>query len=185
MTYLRIAWLGTTPLLVMLATTAVLRGLQDTRTPLVVAVLGNGVNVVLNLVLVYGVAGFDGLGHRGSAIGTVLAQPLSAAALPSWWWRRRRFRRLPAPDLPGIRSAPAGLALVDRTVTLRASLLVYDGRGHGGRLQLDRAGPPSPRTRSRSRVGASWRSCSTRSRSRRRRSPAATSAPATWLAPVR
>ncbi|HEY8092821.1 MAG TPA: MATE family efflux transporter, partial [Acidimicrobiales bacterium] len=48
-TYLRIAWLGTTPLLVMLATTGVLRGLQDTRTPLVVAVLGNGVNIVLNL----------------------------------------------------------------------------------------------------------------------------------------
>ena len=37
-TYLRIAWLGTIPLLVMLATTGVLRGLQDTRTPLVVAV---------------------------------------------------------------------------------------------------------------------------------------------------
>ena len=32
-TYLRIAFLGTTPLLVMLATTGVLRGLQDTRTP--------------------------------------------------------------------------------------------------------------------------------------------------------
>ncbi len=40
-TYLRIAFLGTTPLLVMLATTGVLRGLQDTRTPLVVAVAGN------------------------------------------------------------------------------------------------------------------------------------------------
>ncbi|HET6937926.1 MAG TPA: MATE family efflux transporter, partial [Nocardioides sp.] len=40
-TYLRIAWLGTTPMLVMLAATGVLRGLQDTRTPLVVAVAGN------------------------------------------------------------------------------------------------------------------------------------------------
>ena len=52
--YLRIAWLGTVPLLVMLATTGILRGLQDTRTPLVVAVVGNVVNVVLNLLLVYG-----------------------------------------------------------------------------------------------------------------------------------
>ena len=34
-TYLRIAFLGTVPLLVMLAATGVLRGLQDTRTPLV------------------------------------------------------------------------------------------------------------------------------------------------------
>ena len=44
----------------MLATTGVLRGLQDTRTPLVVAVLGNGVNIVLNVVLVYGVGSFTG-----------------------------------------------------------------------------------------------------------------------------
>ena len=62
-TYLRIAFLGTTPLLVMLATTGVLRGLQDTRTPLVVAVAGNVVNVVLNLLLVYG-AGLRRTGHR-------------------------------------------------------------------------------------------------------------------------
>src|SRR5687768_4078423 len=45
-TYLRIAFLGTTPLLVMLAATGVLRGLQDTKTPLFVAVSGNVLNVV-------------------------------------------------------------------------------------------------------------------------------------------
>ena len=125
-TYLRIAWLGTTPLLVMLATTGVLRGLQDTRTPLLVAVLGNGVNIVLNLVLVYGVGGFDGLGIAGSAIGTVLAQLLSAVALLVVVVRGARAAGASlAPDLPGIRSAArAGVALVVRTVTLRASLLV-------------------------------------------------------------
>ena len=53
-TYLRIAFLGVTPLLVMLATTGILRGLQDTRTPLVVAVGGNVLNIALNLLLVYG-----------------------------------------------------------------------------------------------------------------------------------
>jgi Na+-driven multidrug efflux pump len=52
-TYLRIGSLGITPLLLMLAATGVLRGLQDTRTPLVVAVGGNLLNVVLNLLLVY------------------------------------------------------------------------------------------------------------------------------------
>ena len=59
-TYLRIALLGAVPLLLMLAATGVLRGLQDTRTPLVVAVVGNLANIALNVALVYGV----GLGHR-------------------------------------------------------------------------------------------------------------------------
>jgi putative MATE family efflux protein len=125
-TYLRIAWLGTTPVLVMLATTGVLRGLQDTRTPLVVAVLGNGLNVGLNLLLVYGVASWEGLGIAGSALGTVLAQLLSALALLAVVVRAARASRASlAPDLPGIRAAArSSVALVIRTVTLRAALLV-------------------------------------------------------------
>src|SRR3954451_8913884 len=75
-TYLRIAFLGAVPLLLMLAATGVLRGLQDTRTPLVVAVAGNALNIVLHLVLVYPF----GLGIAGSALGSVLAQAASATA---------------------------------------------------------------------------------------------------------
>jgi putative MATE family efflux protein len=125
-TYLRIAWLGTTPLLVMLATTGVLRGFQDTRTPLVVAVLGNGVNIALNLLLVYGVGSFAGLGIAGSAIGTVLAQLLSALALLVVVVRGARASGASlVPDRPGIRAAArAGVPLVIRTVTLRAAFLV-------------------------------------------------------------
>ncbi len=69
-TYLRIGLVGAVPLLVMLATTGILRGLQDTRTPLVVALVGNLANVALNVWLVYGLD----LGIAGSALGTVLAQ---------------------------------------------------------------------------------------------------------------
>jgi putative MATE family efflux protein len=125
-TYLRIAWLGTTPLLVMLATTGVLRGLQDTRTPLAVAVLGNAVNVALNVLLVYGVGSWGGLGIAGSAIGTVVAQLLSALALVAVVVRgARRSGASLAPDASAIRSvARTGVPLVIRTATLRASLLV-------------------------------------------------------------
>jgi|SRR4051794_25972703 putative MATE family efflux protein len=125
-TYLRIAWLGTTPILVMLAATGILRGLQDTRTPLLVAVAGNGVNVGLNLVLVYGVGSFEGLGIAGSAIGTVVAQLLSAAALLTVVVRgAQRSGASLAPDRPGIQAAArAGVALVVRTITLRAALLL-------------------------------------------------------------
>ncbi|WP_296604842.1 MATE family efflux transporter [Nocardioides sp.] len=121
-TYLRLAFLGTTPLLLMLAATGILRGLQDTRTPLVVAVGGNLLNVVLNLVLVYPV----GLGIAGSALGSVLAQAASAAAFLVVVVRSARAHGAPLrPDLPGIRSAGrAGLPLVVRTLTLRAALLL-------------------------------------------------------------
>ena len=125
-TYLRIAFLGVTPLLVMLATTGILRGLQDTRTPLVVAVGGNVLNIALNLLLVYGVGGFAGLGIAGSALGSVLAQVASAAALLFVVVRgARREGASLRPDLPGIkRAAQASVALVIRTLTLRAALLL-------------------------------------------------------------
>ena len=121
-TYLRIALLGVTPLLVMLATTGVLRGLQDTRTPLYVAVGGNVLNVVLNLALVYGLD----LGIAGSAWGSVLAQVASAAVLAAVVVAAARREHAPLrPDRPGILAAArAGVPLVVRTLTLRAALLV-------------------------------------------------------------
>lgn len=124
--YLQIALLGTTPLLVMLAATGVLRGLQDVRTPLIVAVAGNLVNAVLNLVLVFGFGPIPALGIAGSAIGSVIAQVLSASAL-TWVVTRgaRRHGSPLRPDLAGIRAAArAGVPLVVRTLTLRAALMV-------------------------------------------------------------
>ena len=125
-TYLRLAFLGTVPLLLMLAATGVLRGLQDTRTPLLVAVAGNVLNVVLNVVLVHGVGSFAGLGIAGSALGSVIAQVASAMALLAVVVRgARREQASLRPDLPGIRAAAhAAIALVVRTLTLRAALLV-------------------------------------------------------------
>jgi putative MATE family efflux protein len=130
-TYLRLAFLGVVPLLVMLAGTGVLRGLQDTRTPLVVAVLGNLANIAANVLLVYGLD----LGIAGSALGSDLAQLGSAAALVVVVVRgARREGASLRPDVAGIgRAAHAGGALVVRTLTLRASLLVmtYGAAGLG------------------------------------------------------
>ena len=121
-TYLRWAFLGVVPLLVMLAGTGILRGLQDTRTPLVIAVAGNLVNIVLNYLLIYVLD----LGIAGAAIGTDLAQLASALGIVVVVvvTARREGASL-RPDLAGVRrAAHAGAALVVRTVTLRASLLV-------------------------------------------------------------
>ncbi|WP_404817114.1 MATE family efflux transporter [Streptomyces thermolineatus] len=121
-TYLRVSALGLPAMLVVLAATGVLRGLQNTRTPLVVAVAGFGANAVLNVVLVYGA----GLGIAGSAWGTVLAQWGMAAAYLTVVVRGARRHGVPLrPDAPGIRaSATAGVPLLVRTLSLRAVLMI-------------------------------------------------------------
>src|SRR4029453_12197723 len=52
--YLRISLLGVPALLVVLAGTGYLRGLQDTRTPLAIAVGTGALNLVLEVALIYG-----------------------------------------------------------------------------------------------------------------------------------
>ncbi|MGI8794969.1 MAG: MATE family efflux transporter [Acidimicrobiia bacterium] len=70
LTYLRISLLGAPFMLLMLAGMGYARGLQDTRSTLIIAVAANVWNLLIEIVLVYG---FD-LGIAGSAWGTVSAQ---------------------------------------------------------------------------------------------------------------
>ncbi|MEV3896603.1 MULTISPECIES: MATE family efflux transporter [Streptomyces] len=121
-TYLRISILGIPAMLVVLAATGVLRGLQDTRTPLYVAIGGFTVNAALNVTLVYGA----GLGIAGSAWGTVIAQVgMAAAYLVVVIRGARRHGASLRPDAAGIRaSAQAGVPLLIRTLSLRAVLMI-------------------------------------------------------------
>ncbi|TXR96440.1 MATE family efflux transporter [Streptomyces sp. col6] len=121
-TYLRISSLGIPAMLVVMAATGVLRGLQDTRTPLYVAIGGFAANAALNAALVYGA----GLGIAGSAWGTVIAQLAMAAAYLVVVVRgARRHGASLRPDAAGIRAcAQAGVPLLVRTLSLRAVLLI-------------------------------------------------------------
>ncbi|GAA2427705.1 MATE family efflux transporter [Streptomyces glaucus] len=121
-TYLRISALGIPAMLVVLAATGVLRGLQDTKTPLYVAVAGFIANAALNAGLVYGA----GLGIAGSAWGTVIAQcGMAAVYLVVVVRGARRHGASLRPDAAGIRaSAQAGVPLLVRTLSLRAILMI-------------------------------------------------------------
>ncbi|MFI6640398.1 MATE family efflux transporter [Streptomyces sp. NPDC050504] len=121
-TYLRISSLGIPAMLIVLAATGVLRGLQDTRTPLYVAVGGFTANAALNALLVYGV----GLGIAGSAWGTVIAQcGMAAVYLVVVVRGARRHGASLRPDAAGIRAcAQAGVPLLVRTLSLRAVLMI-------------------------------------------------------------
>lgn len=124
-TYLRISALGIPAMLVVLAATGVIRGLQDTRTPLYVAIGGFALNGVLNVALVYGA----GLGIAGSAWGTVIAQCAMAAAYLFVVVRgARRHGASLRPDAAGIRAcAQAGAPLLIRTLSLRGVLMIATG----------------------------------------------------------
>jgi putative MATE family efflux protein len=120
--YLRISLLGVPAMLVVLAGTGYLRGLQDTRTPLVVAVVGATFNLVLECVLVFGL----GFGIGASAATTVLAQWGSAAAYVIWVRRAVRQHEVPlGPHRATLqRISVVGRDLFVRTVALRGSFLV-------------------------------------------------------------
>lgn len=121
-TYLKVSLLGLPGMLLVLAATGVLRGLQDTRTPLAVAVGAAAVNLGLDVVFVFGF----GWGIAGSAWATVAAQT-GAAAVYLVMVARGAAREDTSlrPDLPGIRAAAhAGAHLVIRTISLRVVLVV-------------------------------------------------------------
>jgi putative MATE family efflux protein len=121
-TYLRISALGIPAMLVVLAATGVLRGLQDTKTPLYVAIAGFVTNGALNVGLVYGAD----LGIAGSAWGTVIAQcGMASAYLLVVVRGARKHGASLRPDAAGIRAcAQAGAPLLVRTLSLRAILMI-------------------------------------------------------------
>lgn len=119
--YLRFSMPGLTAMLIVLAATGVLRGLQDTRTPLIVAAAGFGANIVLNFLLVYGA----GLSVAGSALGTSIAQWGMAAVYLAIIVRfsREHTVRL-RPTWRGVRAtARVGSWLMLRTASLRFAIL--------------------------------------------------------------
>lgn len=120
--YLDVSLLGFPALLVSLAGVGYLRGLQDTRTPLVVALVTAVGNGVLEAVLIFGF----GFGIGASALSTVLAQWVAAAVFV--WRVVRSAQRLGVsmgPDPGAIRRLlVVGAHLLVRTAALRGSLLV-------------------------------------------------------------
>ena len=120
-TYLTISLWGLPGMLLVIAATGLLRGLQDTKTPLVVAVAGFGLNAGLNVLFIYGL----GWGVAGSAAGTVVAQWAMAAVYVVMAVRAARVDGLSLrPGLRGVvTTAGSGLWLLARTASLRAAML--------------------------------------------------------------
>lgn len=127
--YLVLSMWGLPAMLVVYAATGLLRGMQDTMTPLWIAGLGFAANAGLNALFIYGF----GWGISGSAVGTVVAQWGMVAAYVVVIGRlARRHDASVRAQLDGIRgSARSGGWLFLRTVSLRVALLATVGVATG------------------------------------------------------
>lgn len=119
--YLRIAALGVPFVLIALAAQGVQRGAADYRTPLVILVLSNVANLLIEVVLVFGLD----LGIAGAAWSTVIAQAGAGLAFLAVVRRRLRLARRRRPD----RAEMAPLLTAGRHLLLRVGsmLAVFTG----------------------------------------------------------
>ena len=120
--YLSISMAGLPAMLVVFAATGLLRGLQDTRTPLWVAGIGFTANIGLNALFIYGL----GWGIAGSAIGTVVAQwGMVVVYVVVIAGHVRRVGASPWPHHAGVlHGVRSGGWLFLRTLSLRVALLL-------------------------------------------------------------
>lgn len=121
-TYLGISMGGLPAMLIVFAATGLLRGMQDTVTPLYIAGFGFMLNALLNWLFIYGF----GWGIAGSAVGTVVAQWMMVLAYVVVIGRlARRHSASVRPQREGVTgSARSGGWLFLRTLSLRVALLL-------------------------------------------------------------
>ncbi len=76
--YMQVRLFGAPAVLVMLVSFGIMRGLQDMRTPLWIALGVNALNIVLDWLLIFGRGPIPGMGVAGSALASTVSQWLSA-----------------------------------------------------------------------------------------------------------
>lgn len=120
--YARWSLPGLPGMLLVLASTGTLRGLADARTPMVLAIGAASLNVVLDVVLIFGAR----MGVAGSGLATAIAETVMGAAAAFVVWRgARRSSASIRPTITGMRSSlQVGAPLFLRTLTLRMALVL-------------------------------------------------------------
>ena len=129
--YLRIQLYGFLPLCVGFAVTAALRGIGETRLPLIYNTVANLVNIFLNWVMIYGHLGCPALGVVGASWATVIGQLVAFAIAMAIVLNRRsyihidfrerfRFDRALVGNLLTI-----GIPSMIEQLLLRAGIIIY------------------------------------------------------------
>ncbi|WP_438025348.1 MATE family efflux transporter [Sorangium sp. So ce233] len=114
-----------------------LQGVGDTKTPLVVATLGNLVNVAVSAVLIFGHLGLPALGVRGAAVGVACTMATEALLLTAALLSRSGPLPLRAPPAPSAAPDPltprqANAAALARVLRVAAPAFAERSAYHAG-----------------------------------------------------
>jgi MATE family multidrug resistance protein len=97
-----IAGLALVPTLLSVTTTFFLEGLARPAPGMIVILFGNGLNILLNWLLIFGHGGLPAMGAEGAILATSLTRLATAVAAISYvWW-------MPDRDIFAVRTRPAG-----------------------------------------------------------------------------
>jgi MATE family multidrug resistance protein len=127
--YIHLNALGFVPAALLLGGTALLRGSGDTRTPLVVMLGVNAVNIAVSWLLINGRLGLPTLGVEGAAIGAAVARGLGGLVIFAMLLRGHaglRLRLDPRPDRETMgRLLHVGLPTAGEQFIFQAALLIF------------------------------------------------------------
>lgn len=76
--YLRLISFGLPFQAIMIAVTGILQGVGDGKTPMIISLFMNGINILVGYPLIFGSFGFNPMGLKGAAIAIVIAQIVAA-----------------------------------------------------------------------------------------------------------
>ena len=129
--YLSIQFMGFFFLALTSAITAALRGVGDSHTAMVYNLIGNGVNVVFNYLLIYGNFGFPRMGVAGASLATVIGQIMAFilafhAVMSGKHYLHLRFTESFRPDWRELGNIfRIGLPAMLEQFIMRAGLIIY------------------------------------------------------------
>lgn len=152
--YLRIVFMAVPFLYVFAMLQATLRGAGDTRTPFAFLLMGVGLDIAFNPLLIFGIGPFPEMGIAGSATAMLIANSVSLVAMILWLrhrrhplWISRHENHVYKPDWAILRAlivkgVPMGLQMIVISLAMLMMISMVNGYGvdtasaYGAALQL-------------------------------------------------
>ncbi|WP_266205449.1 MATE family efflux transporter [Pontibacter kalidii] len=89
--YINVLFLSMVPLMVFQAFRQFAEGLSLTKQAMYISILANGLNVILNYILIFGKLGFEPMGLLGAGWATLISRVVMAFAMAGWVMYAKRF----------------------------------------------------------------------------------------------